>query len=225
MSTVPLTRASHREETRPMLEVSGELRLALARVHEAAGPARRTLALIVAGALRGPVIWIVPGWQADRLCGAAMTRFCDPGRLVIFTPHRAEDMLWTMEEALRSGAAPLVVADLPEPPGLTPVRRLHLAAETGSGAGGVRPLGLILTPDRGGAQGIETRWHLLEAHEPHQDAWTLTRLRARAEPPKHWTVVPGPNGIALAEGERPGAGIEPAWGVRDVPSRALPSIS
>jgi protein ImuA len=79
----------------------------------------------------------------------------------------------------------LVVADLPSPPGLTPVRRLHLAAE----AAGTAPLGLLLCPDIGGAAGIETRWHMAPAHEGSTaPRWRLERLRARALPPKAWVM-------------------------------------
>ena len=109
------------------------LEMSFARVHEICGPARRTLALAVAGETAGPVFWIRPDWGTETLNGAAIADWVDPGRLIFLAGRRAEDLLWTMEESLRSGQVPLVVADLPAPPGLTPVRRLHLAAEDGVG--------------------------------------------------------------------------------------------
>jgi protein ImuA len=99
-----------------------------------------------------------------------------------------------MEEALRSGTVPLVVADLPEAPGLTPVRRLQLAAETGAAEGARRPLGLLLTP-QGAAPGVETRWSLSPRHPgTREERWEMRRLRARTLPEAVWTVVPGPDG-------------------------------
>jgi hypothetical protein len=135
-----LTRQSHRAPARPALRLLGEIELPLARVHEICGPARRTLAALIAGRLEGPVFWIAPSWTPERLNPEAALRFFDPGRVVHLQPKRAEDLLWTMEEVLRTGAVPLVVADIPAPPALTPVRRLHLAAETGAAEGAHRPL-------------------------------------------------------------------------------------
>ncbi|WP_158967839.1 ImuA family protein [Chachezhania sediminis] len=190
--------------------------LAASRVHEACGPARRTFAAWVAGRLNGPVIWIVPAWSPDRLHSEGLADFAQPGRFLFVAPQRGEDLLWCAEEALRSGAAPLVVVDLPAPPALTPVRRLHLAAETGAetlaasrraAPQSVResmqppeasdlpgPLGLLLTPGDGGAQGIETRWHMAPTHdgtaaETWHETWHLARRRARALPPTGWTAA------------------------------------
>ncbi len=199
MSVPLLTRDSYRQPQRPAQPVMGEMALALGRAHELCGPARRTLAALVAARTTGPVVWIAPCWVQDMLNPEAATRFFDPGRLILVTPKRAEDLLWSMEEVLRSGAVALAVADLPEPPGLTAVRRLHLAAETGGAEGRHLPLGLLLTPGDGGAPGVETRWHLGFAHAPGgAEGWRLERRRARTAPPMTWAMTPAATGLALA---------------------------
>lgn len=162
--------------------------LALGRTHEACGPARHRFALWLVAQTKGPVIWIAPDWCTDRLNPCGMMPFMDPARLIFVHPKRAEDVLWSMEETLRTGAVRLVVADLPGLPGLTPVRRMHLAAETGGTTSGIAPLGLLLTPGMGGAQGVETRWHLAPDHKGEAGAWALTRLRARTAPQQAWRV-------------------------------------
>jgi protein ImuA len=166
-----------------------DIGLVQGRLHEAAGPARRTFACWLAARLTGPVFWIAPQWTRERPNAEGMYPWVDPARLVFVAPTRAEDLLWVMEEVLRSGASALAIADLPALPGLTAVRRMHLAAETGGRTGAHLPLGLLLTPGEGGAPGVETRWHLRPRHEVGTDRWQLDRLRARAAPPASWTVV------------------------------------
>ena len=176
----------------PRLGFLGGLALRAGRVHELCGTARRTLALLVARAATGPVLWIAPAWWPERLMGDGLCGLVEPGRLIFVHPRRAEDLLWCAEEALRAGAVPLVVADLPAPPALTPVRRLHLAAETGAAEGRSLPTGLILTPGEGGAPGVESRWSLLPRHAGEADeTWRLDRLRARTDPPRSWRVTGG----------------------------------
>lgn len=196
-----LSRAPHR--SRPALAVTGELSLTRMRVHELCGRARRTLAAWIAAAVQaqesGPVIWVAPAWESERLFGSGLAMICAPERFLFVTPTRAEDILWTLEEVLRSGAAPLVVGDLPGLPSLTQVRRMHLAAEAGAEAMGGKPLGLLLTPGlEGGAPGVESRWKLDPAHQPEAAGWALTRLRARTAPVKRWQVRDGPRGPDLA---------------------------
>ncbi len=183
---------------RPVQPLFGGLGLSLSRVHEFCGPARVTLAVLLMGQMMGPVIWVLPGWQAERLYPDGIMPLADPGRLILVRARRPEDMLWAAEEALKSGAAPLVVAELPQPPGLTPVRRLHLAAEAGTEAArhaGRGPvLGVLLTPGDGGAAGVESRWRMDFAPSPSSliemgAAWTLRRLRARMEPEAEWRVL------------------------------------
>ncbi len=198
-----LSRSARRpaREARTGQPLLGELQLARARVHEFCGAARRALALTLAAGMEGTVIWIQPGWANDTLNPDGIRAFINPARLIFITPKRSEDILWSMEECLRSGCVALVVADLPAPPGLTPIRRLHLAAETGAAETGAMPLGLILTPGQGGAQGIESRWEMQPAHKGEalsDQAWTLHRRRARTAPEKTWAVSRTTNGLTLA---------------------------
>ena len=122
--------------------------------------------------------------------GEGVRGFLDPGRLVFGRARTATELLWAAEEALRTGLVPLVVVELPAPPGLTAVRRLHLAAETGAEQANA-PLALLLTPGDGGAPGIETRWHLAAPPGWAGDGaprWRVRRARARMAPERSWEV-------------------------------------
>lgn len=188
MDITKLTRQSHRKN-RPGLRLLDRFDLAGARTHEACGSARRRFALWLARSYGAEVVWIRPGWHPDHLHMTGLRPEIDPARLLFVECCRPADLLWSMEEVLRSGLIKLVVADLPEPPGLTPVRRLHLAAEAGFEKTGTAPLGLLLTPGDGGAAGVETRWQLRPDHAEACDRWRLHRLRARSEPVADWSVT------------------------------------
>ncbi|UWQ78249.1 hypothetical protein K3725_13105 [Leisingera sp. S132] len=235
MPTHLLCRRSHKP--RPTLPLTEGIALDLARVHEACGPARHSFALWLAAAAQGPVLWLSqpqagrplnPAQAARPLNPDGIAEYASPSRFLFVQTARAEDLLWAMEEALRGGGAALVVAELAEPPAMTPVRRLHLAAEAG-GTFGPAPAGLLLTPGQGGAQGIESRWHLAPAHglpppssslpgcgAASRECWTLQRLRARTLPPRSWHITraraggplqaaPLPPGAACQQTARPAA--------------------
>ena len=177
--------------------------LAYGRVHELCGPDRRSLALMLAGAARGPVLWITPAGATEQLHAPGVAPFLDPGRLVLVDCAGPLDVLWSAEDALRQLAAGavggVVVAELAAPPGLTPVRRLHLAAGPHTnGPDGLRrggqgmPLGLLLLPEDGGAAGVESRWHLAPEEGgppvPNHSVWRLERRRARGLGPAAWRI-------------------------------------
>lgn len=168
-----------------------QVEVARARAHEATGPARRVFAMMLAARMTGPVLWLHPGWDAEHLMADGLRDWMEPGRLILGRGRTAAEMLWAAEEALRTGLVPLVVVELPVVPSLTPVRRLHLAAEAGAGRGGA-PLALLLSPGSGGAAGIETRWRvdpLPGWAEGCAGRWRLARVRARMMPPAAWDIT------------------------------------
>ncbi|HMQ92266.1 MAG TPA: hypothetical protein PKA33_05480 [Amaricoccus sp.] len=173
------------------LRLAPGLALARARAHEATGPARVLFALLAGGAARGPILWLQPGWYSEKLNGDGVLPYLDPGRLIFGTARTAPELLAAAEEALRSGVVPLVAVDLPAPPDLTAVRRLHLAAEAGADRG-TAPLALLLTPDPGGAAGVETRWHIAPSPGWARNgvaSWILTRSRDRMAPQARWQMT------------------------------------
>lgn len=203
--SLPITQHSPRR-AEPQQPLAGDLTLQRGRVHELCGPSRLMLAARILAKTQGPVVWIRPGWVHERLNAAGLQALADPSRVILVQATRDDSLLWAAEESLRSGAAALVIAELLTPPALTPTRRLHLAAETGAEAarrdGVTPPLGLILLPGPGGAQGVESRWHMAPAPSrsllwSDEESFTLTRLRARLLPPASWTLHTHPKGEEL----------------------------
>jgi protein ImuA len=168
--------------------------LALGRAHEATGQAAMAFAAIAAGRLTGPVLWVRPAWVQEILSPNGAALFFDPSRLVIVHARRASDILWITEEALRSGAAPVVVAEAEAPPDLTPLRRLQLAAEAGARqVGGSPPLCLILPPQAGTAGAIESRWACAPLPSEHGQArWRFERIYTKSGPPIIWETTTTP---------------------------------
>jgi len=214
-----VSQAGSRPEPGPPLAPLPPMALARGRLHEVTGPARRALAAIVAGAAQaeGPVMWLRPAWRRDRLYPPGLNRLADPGALIELACPRAADVPWAAEEALRSGAVALVVAEFPVPPDLRQVRRLHLAAaeglaraRAGRGGGRIAPLGLALAAEtvESALAGVDSRWRLAPL-PPDPDRpppswrgevlplWRLERRRARDAPPAAWRLLWGPEGPAL----------------------------
>lgn len=89
MSNHRLKRAPDRPKPAPNLHRD----IALTLVHERCGPARRTLAMWLAGQTRGPVLWISPTWEAAQLNPDGMLGFVDPARFLFVMPRRTEELL------------------------------------------------------------------------------------------------------------------------------------
>ncbi len=125
------------------------------RLHEATGAGRAGFAAALAATFAGPLVWIArdTGPQGrETLNPHGLGVFLDPARLIVVRPAEAREVLWCMEQALRSGAAPLVIGETGDPPDLTRSRRLQLAAEAGPATG------LCLFTGRPVANASETRW-------------------------------------------------------------------
>jgi protein ImuA len=179
------------------------------RVHEAAGPGRRVFAAALAGRLAGPVLWVQEGRERDRLCPQGLAAFFDPARLLLARPAGALAVLQVTEEALRSGAVALVVAELAEAPDLTASRRLQLAAGTGGGRG------LCLVPQsRTRANAAETRWHCVPLPGGPQTGGT------QAKPRQFWELVKNKRGRlgAWEVGGEVGGEVDPGAPLRETPS-------
>lgn len=126
--------------------------LRAARTHEVCGAGAYAFASIVCGMSNGPVIWISPSHQQEHLHPAGVAQFCKPDQFIYATGKTHTDVLWMTEEALRSGAVRVVVAQITKAVDLTAGRRLQLAAEAG------KTLGVFLIPEGMGSNATETRW-------------------------------------------------------------------
>lgn len=142
--------------------------LAFGALHEVAPAQPRDagaaagFALALATLARGarPLVWVQTDFaraEAGALYGPGLELFgFSQSRLLMVTVPRAVDVLWAMEEALRSHVMTVgeVSDDIND---MTATRRLSLTARDGGG------LGLILRPHLANASAATTRWEIAAA--------------------------------------------------------------
>jgi protein ImuA len=117
--------------------------------------------------------------------GPGLVRFgVKPDRLILVTVRRPVDLLWTMEESLRSGALAAVIGE-GVAADLTASRRLQLAAETGGAAA-------LLLPEVESRSWVAlTRWRVASAASsdgPFRPRWRVTLERCRGGTSGDWLV-------------------------------------
>lgn len=182
--------------------------LALGAVHEIAGPLAHGFAARILAHLSGPVLWFRPQTEKALLYAPTLQAMgCRVEHwLIAYTPT-AKDLLWGLEEGLRSGAVDAVIGEPTTPLSMTASRRLQLAAERG------KALGLILTglqrSDVDATQlspsTLTSRWHVgpmpsssadadkdlenptLETHAL-ESMWQVRLLKHRTASAANWSV-------------------------------------
>ncbi len=134
-----------------------------------------------------PVLWVT---RSLTLYGPGLAALgLNPARLVVVRARRNRDVLWTMEEGLRSAALAAVLGEADDVT-LFASRRLQLAAETA----GVT--GFLLRRSRSPSQtpppsAAVTRWRIAPAPAPTDQSiavprWHVELLRCRGGRPGHW---------------------------------------
>jgi len=135
----------------PEIAPGDVLTLSRGRVHEVEGRGRRAFALFQALRHPGPLVWILPSHVPD----IPMLRGLPYGvgeRLHLLRPTTEADLLWCVEETLRSKPVSLVISEPEKPLSLTAGRRFQLAAEAGG------TTGVMLIRQDAGSNATETRW-------------------------------------------------------------------
>jgi len=168
-------------------------------------------------ARKGMALWCRHGGMLDAgelYPPGLIQRGIPPDRLVVLNLNRDDDVLWAMEEALRSGGPAAVLGEVARAD-LTATRRLQLAAnETDLPA-------LMLRPGwrEAGNSAAATRWHITteqsrprglakELNEPGDPRWRAELFRCRGGAPGAWRMEwrneTGDLALAAPAGDRPG---------------------
>lgn len=125
------------------------------------------------------------GQGFGRPYGPGLVRFgVDPDRLILAAVRRPVDLLWTMEEGLRSGALAAVIGE-GTAADLTAARRLQLAAEAGNAAALLLPLAATRSWT------ALTGWRVTAAPAPEgpsRPRWRVALERCRGGSPADWLV-------------------------------------
>ena len=181
------------------IKFAPKLSMKIGKIHECCGPAKIRMAIMLATSIKGQIIWIRPNWEVTTLNIDGLSSWFSTERFLLINVKNKNDLIYCLEEVLRSGSASVTIADLPEIPKPIPMRRFKIAMKKGLLLNKNKSMiSLILTPKKGGAQNVESRWfasNLPSWHESKNNLlrelkqkWLVTRLFSRTEPPAKWVL-------------------------------------
>jgi len=185
--------------------------------------------LLGRAAASGPVLWCRDmGRAGNRLHALGLENFgLNSNNLIVVNCLKSRQLLWAMEEGLRSGAVTAVLGEIADLRAVA-ARRLQLAAEAGGG------LALLVGTGADDALPAATRWRIATAVSPDPQGpwpgparWAVTLHRCRHAPagtehsgPRQWLLEwRDDDNEQLHEGERPAHGFRLAAALRDGSSR------
>ena len=140
-------------------------RLQQGRVHELSGASAFAFALLMAHV--GHILFCGPPRWLKTLHPDGVRRFIDPACVLHAACPLEAEALWAAETALRSGALATVILMTERSPGLSPFRRLQLAAQASN------TLGIVITSHPAGGTAAETRWYCTPQHTEKIDTARL----------------------------------------------------
>ena len=182
-----------------LIEFAPNLFLKMGKIHEACGPAKIRIAILLASKTEGLIVWVRLKWENTDLNMEGISSWFSPKRLLLINVNNKNDLLFAIEEILRSGISNLTIAELPHIPNALQMRRLNLSMKKGGLYNGPNTnIGLILTPNKGGAPNIDSRWYASplpcwscspnKTYTPPKEKWYVNRLFSRTEPNKEWSI-------------------------------------
>lgn len=161
----------------------GDLHEVIAADESAAAAGFCTMLLARLAGQHGTLLWARLG--AELYGPGLATLGLDPARLIVVRPRRDDDVLWVLEEGLRSRAPAAVLGETGSG-GPIALRRLQLAAET-SGVAAIllRPFAAKVVPGP-----VLSRWRIGSAGRGDMlgPRWRVELQRCRSGTPGTWLV-------------------------------------
>ena len=169
------------------------------KIHECCGPAKIRIAIMIAATTKGQIIWIRPSWDATTLNVDGVSNWFSPKRLLLINAKNKTELLYCVEEVLRSGVASVTIVDLPEIPNQITMHKFKIALKQGiESSKDKSTIVLILTPKEGGTASVESRWLALTLPSWYESKnnlnaelkqkWLFFRLFSRTDPPAKWIL-------------------------------------
>ena len=184
-------------KSQPKIPIYENIGLEHGRVHECYGPAKLFFPFILAQRCKSPILWIRPSYSKHMVNPDGVSKWVNPHRFIFVNSPSFKNALWCIEESLRVGTPPLIIAELEQIPTLTQIRRMHLAAKSCKSSN-IAPLPLILTPKDGSALCVETRWDIRPNHANKPYQWRLDLTRARLLPEKKFFLTEIKNRLEIS---------------------------
>ncbi len=185
--------------TQQYIEFAPNIYLKIGKIHEVLGPAKIRLAILIGAKTKGLIVWIRPDWSDFSINTDAISSWFSPNQLLLINAKNKNDLFFATEEVLRSGISEVTIAEFPQIPNSLQMRRIHLAINSGIKSNNTnQPLGLILSPNKGGATSVDSRWYAStlpcwnnlnhKKYENLEQKWYLKRLFSRSDPIKEWVI-------------------------------------